>query len=336
MILASFVAIFTKNSLRNNSTNAHQDCRSGTQDGLLKRVLKPRLRYSALVIQAVMSSNQKNMKNNRNLLLIAGILAIGLVAASVLGGQSVITTAAAQQAGQSNSSNNNGEDNNSTKPTVSTSGTASVKVDPDKVSVTVGVETNSTTAKDAAAANAKMMQKVIDALKALGITDSQIATSYYSIFPIYDTVSPVCIDIYPQPPGCKPSSVITGYRAVNSLTVTVDANSDIGKVIDAAVSAGANNVNGASFFVSEAKQQEIRDSLIKMAIDSARSRADKAASAVGMNVTGVQSINLNDVYFPVVYKDFALSAAGAPAPTTPIVPGQQQVTMNVQVVFTMG
>ncbi|AIF83605.1 hypothetical protein NTE_01542 [Candidatus Nitrososphaera evergladensis SR1] len=273
----------------------------------------------------------QNMKNNRNLVLIAGILAIGLVAASILGGQSMTTAAAQQQPTQNNGNGNN----NNSKPTVSTTGTASTNVTPDKVSVTIGVETNSTTAAEAAAANAKLMQKVIDALKALGITDSQIATSYYSIFPVYDTVSPVCIEIYPQPPECKPKSEITGYRAVNSVTVTVDASSDVGKIIDTAVGAGANNVNGAYFFISDAKQQEIRDSLIEKAIDNARNRADKAASAVDTNVTGVQSISLNDIYFPVIYKDFANAAVGG-APTTPIVPGQQQVTLNVQVVFTMG
>ncbi len=299
---------------------------SETQDDHLERVLNPRLTYKVLVTYAVMS--YQNMKNNRNLVLIAGILAIGLVAASILGGQSMTSASAQQQQQQS-------EKDSNLKPTISTSGTATTSVNPDKVSVSIGVETNSTTAADAAAANAKLMQKIIDALKALGVTDSQIATSYYSLFPVYGTASPVCIDIYPQPPNCKPRSEVTGYRAVNSLTVTVDASSDMGKIIDAAVKAGANNVNGASFFVSETKQQDIRDSLIKKAIDNAKSRADKAASAVGMNVTGVQSINLNDIYFPVIYKDFAMSAAGG-AQSTPIVPGQQQVTMNVQVVFTMG
>jgi uncharacterized protein YggE len=261
-----------------------------------------------------------------NFILIAAILAISLVAASIVGGYAM-TTAAAQQQPEQNNKNVNA--------TVSTSGTASTKVNPDKVSVTIGVETNSTNAKDAAASNAKLMQNVINALKALGITDDQIATNYYSIYPVYGTVRPVCIDIYPQPPDCKPKSEITGYRAVNSLTVTVDASSDIGKIIDAAIGAGANNVSGASFFISDAKQQEIRESLIEKAITNAKSRAEKAAGAVNMNVTGVESINLNDVYFPVFYKDFAM-ASGESAPSTPIVPGQQQVSMTVQVVFTMG
>ncbi len=259
--------------------------------------------------------------NKHNLALIAGILAIGLVAATIVGGQSM--TAAAQQ-----------QEQNIEHPTVSTNGSASADVQPDKVSVTVGVETSGETAAEAAAANAELMEKVLAALRALGIADEQIATSSYNVFPIYESraAAEVCIMIYPPPPECVPKSEIVGYKATNSVTVTVDASFDAGSVIDAAVEAGATNVSGAYFFVSQEKQQEIRDSLIGEAIANARSRADKAAEAVDMEVIGVKSISLNDVYFPVFYRE--LVADGAIG--TPILPGQQQVTMTVQAVFTMG
>jgi hypothetical protein len=91
-------------------------------------------------------------------------------------------------------------------------------------------------------------------------------------------------------------------------------------------------VNGAYFFVSNERQEEIRNGLIADSIDNARSRADKAAAAVDMKITGVKSINLNDVYFPVFYKDFAAEAAGA---STPILPGQQEISQTVQVTFLM-
>jgi hypothetical protein len=258
--------------------------------------------------------------NKRNLALIAGILAIGLVAASIIGGQSM--TAAAQQ-----------QEQNTEHPTMSTNGTAHVDVKPDKVSVTVGVETSGETAAEAAAANAELMEKVLAAIRALGIADEQMATSGYNVFPIYESraAAEVCIMIYPPPPECLPKNEIVGYKAINSVTVTVDADFDAGKVIDAAVEAGATNVSGAYFFVSQERQQEIRDSLIGEAIANARSRADKAAEAVDMQVIGVKSINLNDVYFPTFYRELAADGA-----STPILPGQQQVSMTVQVVFTMG
>src|SRR5581483_10490850 len=286
-------------------------------------------------------SDQKT-NNRKTFALIAGILAIGMVAASITGGQ--MLSAQAQNPGNASSSSVDLQCNPDSEicqqqiqeviqSIVSTSGTATVKVSPDKVSITIGDDTQGKTAEGAAQENAKLMEKVLAALKELGIKDDQISTNWYSVYPMSEFRSPPCIEIYPQPPECQPKSEITGYRASNSVTVTLDASADVGKVIDATVVAGANNVNGASFFVSDGKQQEIRDSLIKQAIDNARSRADKAASAVNMNISGVKSISLNDVYFPVFYKDFAQEASGAP--TTPILPGQQRVSMTVQVTFTM-
>lgn len=283
-------------------------------------------------------SDQKT-NNRKMLVLIAGILAIGMVAASITGGQ--MLSAQAQNPDDpmpvdlecpTGATVCEQQIEDVVQSVVSTSGTATVKVNPDKVSITIGVNTQGKTAEEAAQENAKIMEQVLAALEKLGIKDDQISTSWYNVYPVYEYRSPPCIDIYPQPPGCQPKSEITGYSASNSVTVTLDADAKVGEVIDAAVAAGANNVNGAYFFVSDGKQQEIRDSLIEKAIDNARSRADKAASAVDMDITGVKSINLNDVYFPVFYKDFAQEASGA---TTPILPGQQQISMTVQVTFTM-
>lgn len=271
--------------------------------------------------------------NKKYLGLIAGILAIGLVAASIAGGQAL--SAAAQQNQDDPIPVDLGCETGAEfceEATVSTSGTATVKVDPDKVSVTVGVETRGETAEEAASANAELMDKVIAALKALGIAEDQMSTSWYSVYPVYEWKSPPCIEIYPQPPECAPKNEITGYAASNSVTVVMDADEDAGKVIDEAVAAGATTVNGAYFFVSAEKQEEVRSSLIKEAIDNARSRADKAAEAVDMQVTGIKSINLNDVHFPVLYRDFAVAEGAA----TPVLPGQQEVSLTVQVDFLMG
>ncbi|MEP0824289.1 MAG: SIMPL domain-containing protein [Nitrososphaera sp.] len=287
-----------------------------------------------------------NTTNKRQMLaLIAGILAIGLVAASIIGGH-VTPSAQAQQ----NSDDDpmpvdlgcetgaevcEPEIQKAIDSVVSTPGTATVKVTPDKVSVTIGVETRGETAEEAAAANAELMDKVLEALKNLGIDEDQMSTSWYNVWPVYEWTSPPCIEIFPQPPECAPRSVITGYAASNSVTVTLDADDDVGKVIDGAVAAGATNVNGAYFFVSSERQEEIRQNLIADAIANARSRAEKAAEAVSMEITGVKSINLNDVYFPVFYKELAQAADGGSSSSTPILPGQQEISMTVQVTFRM-
>lgn len=286
-------------------------------------------------------SEQKT--NKRMFALIAGILAIGMVAASIVGGQ--MLSAQAQQENSTSSEVVTSIDDidcetevsavhcvdQVVQSVVSTSGTATVKVNPDKVSVTIGVETRGETAEEAAAANAELMEKVLAALRDLGVAENQISTNWYSVWPVYEWKSPPCIEVFPQPPECTPKSEVTGYAASNSVTVTLDADEDVGKVIDTAVAAGATNVNGAYFFVSTERQEEIRNGLIEEAIANARSRADKAAAAVDMQITGVKSINLNDVYFPVLYRDFA-AAEGA---STPILPGQQEISQTVQVTFLM-
>lgn len=217
--------------------------------------------------------------------------------------------------------------------TLSTSGTATTKIRPDKFTVTVGVETSGTTAQEAASENADLTAKVIAALKELGITDEQISTSYYSLYPIYRPVDKPCIEIYPPPPECQ-SQQITGYRASNSVNVTLDADGDVeaGEAIDAAIEAGANNVSGVYFFVSQERQDQVRDSLIADAIASVRHRADVAAQALGMQVSGVKSVNLNDVYFPILYRSFEASQTAG----TPILPGEQEVSSTVSVTFYLG
>ena len=175
------------------------------------------------------------------------------------------------------------------------------------------------------------MEKVLSALRDLGILDDQMSTNWYSVYLVYDWKSPPCIKIYHQSAECNPKNGVTGYAASNSVTVTLDADEDIASVIDAAVAAGATNVNGAYFFASTEPQEEIRSGLIKDETDNARSRAAKAAEAVNMEITGVKSINLNDVYFPVFYKE----VAQADAMSTPILPGQQEISMTVQVSFLM-
>jgi uncharacterized protein YggE len=115
---------------------------------------------------------------------------------------------------------------------------------------------------------------------------------------------------------------------------TPDLNA--GQVIDAAIGAGANRVDAVVFFISQDRQQEIRDTLISDAIANARQRANIAAEALGMTVSGVESATLNPIDFPVFSVGVREgSAAGADSVSVPtqILPGQQEVSTTVSVVF---
>lgn len=279
-----------------------------------------------------MSNQHKDIKS----VLLAGIIAAGIFAGAF--GSTQLLSASAQNSDDPMPVDLGCETGaefceDVTKTIVSTSGSATVKVDPDKFTVTVGVETNGTTAEEAASRNADLTEQVIAALTALGISENDISTSSYSVYPVYSQTEPVnaCMVLpgNPVPPECYVRGEIFSYKASNSVSVTLDADGDVnaGEVIDTAIEGGANTVSGAYFFLSQERQLEVQEGLIEDAIANARHRADIAAGAVGTEITGVKSINLNDVFFPPFY------ARADELSSTQILPGQQEVTMTVNVVY---
>lgn len=238
--------------------------------------------------------------------------------------------------------------------TLSITSTSTTEVGPDRLSVSVGVETNGTTAQEAVSQNANLTVQVLTTLRGLGITEDRIETSSYSVSPIYEFIPPAeqCIQIYPPPPGCETRQDIIGYRATNTVTVTLDVpffrvatesvpDVNAGQVIDAAVGAGANRVDSVTFFISPDRQEEIRGTLIGESITNARQRANIAAEALQMTITGVSSAEINPIDFPIYTVSLreatgAGEAADAVSAPTQILPGQQEVSTTVNVVFYIG
>jgi len=238
--------------------------------------------------------------------------------------------------------------------TLSITSTSTTKVRADRLSVTVGVETNGTTAQDAVSENANLTDQVLTALRGLGIAEDRIETSSYSVSPIYEYIEPAeaCIQIYPPPPGCETKQEIIGYRATNTVTVTLDVpflraateavpDVNAGQVIDAAIGAGANRVDSVTFSISPDRQEEIRGNLIGEAITNARQRADIAAETLQMRITGVSSAEINPTDFPVYSVNLregtgAGQAADTVSAETQILPGEQEVSTTVSIVFYMG
>jgi uncharacterized protein YggE len=233
--------------------------------------------------------------------------------------------------------------------TLSISSTSTTEVRSDQLSVTFGVETNDTTAQEAVTQNSNLTAQVMAAVRGLGIGENRIETSSYSVLPIYRFIQPPqpCIEIYPPPPGCETRQEIIGYRATNTVTVTLDVpffrtvtesvpDVNAGQVIDAAVTAGANRVEGIVFFISPDRQEEIRTTLIGDAIANARERANIAAEALEMTVSGVQSATINPPDFPVFsvnLQEGSAAAADSGSAPTQILPGEQEVSTTVSVVF---
>lgn len=206
--------------------------------------------------------------------------------------------------------------------TITVVGSAYTYVKPDMLSLTVGVETEAETAEEAAASNAETMEAVVAALKQLGIAEEDMATPSYSVTPIY---------VYPK----DGEPIITGYKVVNMLRVKTDKLDAAGKLIDAAVKAGANRVYGLYFYVSQEKAKQLRAELIGEAVKDAKSKAEELLEPLGLQIIRAKSASIiewREPPVPLVYP----GKVGMEATATPVMPGEQQVSLEVQITFVIG
>ena len=198
------------------------------------------------------------------------------------------------------------------RPVVVAYGTATATANPDQVKVSVGVTTKAATAQDAAGQNAIIVTTVITALQQILGAKADIKTISYSVSPNYT---------YP-PNGI---AFLNGYTASNTLDVTSADIAGIGKVIDAATNAGANNVQSLRFSVKD--DTSLRTRALLTATTNARTKAESMATGVGLRVGGVVSIQ--EGYASPIVDTRQLAGTAAAAPTTPVEPGLVQVTASV-------
>lgn len=163
-------------------------------------------------------------------------------------------------------------------------GSSTTQVAPDKVILTLGVQTVGKTAKEAATMNSAAMNKIIEGLVAAGVRINETSTSIFSISPIYNS--------------SHGTNNITGFRGANSVQIDSKNTSNISKWIDTAVSNGANSVESIYFKLSDAKLAEVKNNLIPLAIYDAKNKANIAAAALGLKVLGVKSITINEFGYP--------------------------------------
>lgn len=197
---------------------------------------------------------------------------------------------------------------------------------PDLAIFNAGVTTEGKTASEAMSANAAAMNRVIAALKKAGIADKDIQTSSINLNPVYG--QPV---MGPNGQMIHEPRII-GYQANNSLTIRSHDIKGFGKVLDALVASGANQISGPSFQLSDpsAANDEARVNAMKLA----RARADLYAKAAGLRVVRIISISEGGGYAPPqpVYAMAKMEMAADAAPT-PISAGQVETQMSVTVQF---
>lgn len=197
--------------------------------------------------------------------------------------------------------------------------------EPDLASYSAGVTTQGATASEALSANSAQMTKVIAALKKAGIADKDVQTSNLSVSPVYAQPKRLPDGNYEDGP-----QKIVGYQTNNTVSVRQRKLGDMGKVIDALVTAGANQVNGPNFQLSE--PEAAMDEARVAAMKSARARADLYARASGLRVARIVSISESGGYSPqpVMYvRKAAMDMAAAP----PVAAGELEMNVNVTVQF---
>jgi uncharacterized protein YggE len=210
--------------------------------------------------------------------------------------------------------------------TLFVTGSASTQTKPDKVTVSLGVETTNAKAKAALAANSELMNKIINALKTAGVKENETSTSSFTITPNRDYT----ID--------KNQGKLIGFTVSNSIQIDSSNVNDTSEWVDIAVSSGANNVNSIYFSLSDKKLDEIKKELLKDAIGNAKEKADVAASALGHKIVGIRTVSIDQVTplftGPVPFATESLKNE-ASAPSTPILARDQQISLNVNIVFLM-
>jgi len=120
------------------------------------------------------------------------------------------------------------------------------------------------------------------------------------------------------------------YRASNVITVTTSRLNDVGALIDAAIGAGANRVEGIRFELKDA--EPVRIQALELAVQQARAKAQALAKAEGLSIKGVLSIDEQAAgYYPMDYSSRLVEAKVAPS--TPIQPGDVTVMVRVGVAY---
>ena len=202
--------------------------------------------------------------------------------------------------------------------TITVVGEGTVAVEPDVATVQIGVETTGDSVDEASTEAGDVMDAVLAALIKLRIPSKDIQTSAFNIY----------VERPMSPDGTVSDDVV--YHVSNSVTVTIRDLSKVGDVLEAAIAAGANNIYGVNFSVSD-PDTAMAEARSKASAD-ALARAEELAALNGVEVGELISISEvifgNAVPLGSVNADYALAKGGGP-----VAPGELQMTAQLQVVY---
>jgi uncharacterized protein YggE len=197
---------------------------------------------------------------------------------------------------------------------VTVTGQATISVAPDTAMIRIGVTSQAKTAKQASDANAKRMTGVLAAIKDSGIADRDIRTSRLSLQPQYENKGN--------------AARLLGFQVTNQITVKIHDIGRLPAILDHAIAAGANEMSGIEFVVSE--QSKLLDQARDDAIADAHRKAALYAKAAGAKLGRVVAITEQGAAAP----PHPLQAMRAGA--VPVAPGEQTLRATVSVSYELG
>jgi uncharacterized protein YggE len=232
-----------------------------------------------------------------------------LVAALMLGAAALPTAAAAQQSTINQTIAGTRLDINAT---------GEVTRVPDVAVISAGVVSRSATASAALQQTASQMQRVLAALKRAGVEDRDIQTSHVSLNPEYR---------YPQDQAPQ----LVGYTASNNVTVRFRDIRNSGKILDALVAEGANQINGPSLTVD--KPETALDEARAKAVAIGRARAELYARSLGLRVVRIVSITEAGGSYPVPPPMPVMAQSRIEVSGSKIMAGEQKLEVNLAMTF---
>ena len=210
--------------------------------------------------------------------------------------------------------------------TLRVAGDGQIQVAPDHAVVRLGATAQANEASAAQEQVNQIMQRALEAVRALGIEDEKIRTSELSLWPVYDQ---------PQPNerGVMRPPTIVGYQASNVISVELEDLTRIGGVIDACVAVGANQLQGVEFGLrndTRAKAEALR-----RAVAAARAKAEVLAQAAGQPLGELVELNEAGVDYRPPEPMYARGAMAMDMAATPtqVQPGQLTMTARVNLVY---
>jgi hypothetical protein len=204
---------------------------------------------------------------------------------------------------------------------ITVQGTGEVQVRPDIARLNLGVQTQNTDSQKASQENARLSDAIIKAVRALGVAERDVQTSGYSINPQFD-----------YQPNRSPR--LTGYQVSNMVLVTVRKIGDTGRVIDAAVKAGANLAGGINFDLNDADKAKAEEEAMTRAVTEADRKAKVIARAANIPTLMLASITENaGGYVRPMFREVAMARVADAAPT-PVQPGEQTISASVTARYT--